>query len=305
MDFRDYTYIMAIAEYRTISKAADALFISQPSLSIFLQNIESKLGTPLFKRVNKQFYPTYAGEQYLEAGRQIIAIQNIMNKAIEKIIVNEAGKLNIAITSVRGYYVLPKVFPEFMKEYPGYKINIIDCGVADVEKHLSSGEADLGIYAVTRTNSEFKNYHIKHEEVILCMSHNNPYKEKAVNKEGRNYPWLDLSLLKDEHFFVNDPNKWRISTVANELLKEAGIHPDISVLGNLETCLSLAASGMGAAFSYDICVPGFRNYKEAPCYYSVGEKKRTAEFVVACRKGYAFSSAENRFVELIRKYFGE
>ena len=63
MDFRDYTYVQMIAQYKTISRAADALYISQPSLSKFLQKLEEELGTPLFKRVNKQMYPTYAGER--------------------------------------------------------------------------------------------------------------------------------------------------------------------------------------------------------------------------------------------------
>lgn len=57
MDFRDYTYVQMIAQYKTISRAADALYISQPSLSKFLQKLEEELGTPLFKRVNKQMYP--------------------------------------------------------------------------------------------------------------------------------------------------------------------------------------------------------------------------------------------------------
>lgn len=68
MDFRDYTYVQMIAQYKTISRAADALYISQPSLSKFLQKLEEELGTPLFKRVNKQMYPTYAGERFLETG---------------------------------------------------------------------------------------------------------------------------------------------------------------------------------------------------------------------------------------------
>ena len=62
MDFRDYTYVQGIAQWGNISKAAEALYISQPSLSKFLQKLEDQVGTPLFKRVNKRMIPTYAGE---------------------------------------------------------------------------------------------------------------------------------------------------------------------------------------------------------------------------------------------------
>ena len=80
MDFRDYTYVQMIAQYKTFSRAADALYISQPSLSKFLQKLEEELGTPLFKRVNKQMYPTYAGERFLETGQSIFALQNRLDR---------------------------------------------------------------------------------------------------------------------------------------------------------------------------------------------------------------------------------
>ena len=92
MDFRDYTYVQMIAQYKTISRAADALYISQPSLSKFLQKLEEELGTPLFKRVNKQMYPTYAGERFLETGQSIFALQNRLDRTIRQITSHETGQ---------------------------------------------------------------------------------------------------------------------------------------------------------------------------------------------------------------------
>ena len=68
---QDYTYVQAIARCGNISKAAESLYISQPSLSKFLQKLEEQVGTPLFERINKRMIPTYAGEQFLETGEQI------------------------------------------------------------------------------------------------------------------------------------------------------------------------------------------------------------------------------------------
>ena len=304
MEFRDYTYVKAIAEYKTLSKAADMLYISEPALSKYLRGLEDRMGTPLFKRVNHQLWPTYAGELFLKAGEEILVIQNQFNRSLDKIRNHEVGKLNVAVTSIRGYYIFPKVYPKLVEKYPNLRLNIMDVGIEEVEKKVDSGEADLGIYTIEKFNRSFRNYPIRQEEVILCLPHSNPYQEYAIAKKDRSYPWIDLSLLKDEQFFVNDPKKWRISNIANKLLKDAGIHPEISILGNLETCLSLAAAGMGAAFSYDICVQSFENYVDRPCYYSVGEEKHTAEFTVITRKGYELTPPEKDFIEYIRRMFG-
>ena len=61
MDFRDLNYVIALARYGTIVTAAKSLYISQPSLTKFLHNLEHDVGVPLFNRVGKQYQLTYAG----------------------------------------------------------------------------------------------------------------------------------------------------------------------------------------------------------------------------------------------------
>lgn len=65
MELKEARYILAIARHKSISKAAEALFISQPSLSKYLKNLEQQLGTRLFDRIGNGYFPTYVGERYL------------------------------------------------------------------------------------------------------------------------------------------------------------------------------------------------------------------------------------------------
>lgn len=66
MDFKDLTYITAIAKYQNITKAANSLYITQPTLTKFLQNFEKDLGQKIFSRLGNRFLLTYAGEIYLK-----------------------------------------------------------------------------------------------------------------------------------------------------------------------------------------------------------------------------------------------
>ena len=72
MDFRELQYIIAIAEQENISKAADQLYIAQPTLSRFLQTHEKLVGAKIFQRINGKLKPTYFGERYLDYARRCV-----------------------------------------------------------------------------------------------------------------------------------------------------------------------------------------------------------------------------------------
>lgn len=73
MELKEARYILAIARHQSIGKAAESLYISQPSLSKYLKNLEERLGAPLFNRHENRYYPTYMGERYLHYAEQIVA----------------------------------------------------------------------------------------------------------------------------------------------------------------------------------------------------------------------------------------
>lgn len=76
MDLREQEYVVALAKHQSITRAAEELYISQPTLSIFLNRLEERMGVPLFDRVGKRLVPTCAGELYVRSAREMLAIQN-------------------------------------------------------------------------------------------------------------------------------------------------------------------------------------------------------------------------------------
>lgn len=75
MDFRDLSYVLAIAKYQNITKAADALYITQPTLTKFLQSLESQMGQKLFRKLGHRFVLTYAGERYVSKATEILNLK--------------------------------------------------------------------------------------------------------------------------------------------------------------------------------------------------------------------------------------
>ena len=113
MNMKQALYFKTIAKYGTSTAAAKQLYISQPSLSQTLRQIEDEVGTPLFDRSTSPFHLTYAGERYLKAVEAMLEIDARLKAEIESIRHENGGRLRLGISVTRAMQVLPDVIPIF------------------------------------------------------------------------------------------------------------------------------------------------------------------------------------------------
>ena len=86
MDFKDLSYVIAIAKTQNITKAADMLYVTQPTLTKFLQNLEREMGQKLFKKLGNRFILTYAGERYVAKATEILNLKKELDQEMGDII---------------------------------------------------------------------------------------------------------------------------------------------------------------------------------------------------------------------------
>ena len=147
MNMKQALYFKTIAKYGTITAAAKQLYISQPSLSQTLRQIEDEVGTPLFDRSTSPFHLTYAGERYLKAVEAMLEIDARLKAEIESIRHEDGGRLRLGISVTRAMQVLPDVIPIFSKEYPNVTLDLTETASANLEGLLQKGEVDLALAA--------------------------------------------------------------------------------------------------------------------------------------------------------------
>ena len=105
MNMKQALYFKTIAQYGTITAAAKQLYISQPSLSQTLRQIEDEVGTPLFDRSTSPFHLTYAGERYLKAVEAMLEIDARLKAEIESIRHEDGGRLRLGISVTRAMQI--------------------------------------------------------------------------------------------------------------------------------------------------------------------------------------------------------
>ena len=113
MDFRELTYITAVADEHSVTEAAKRLYISQPSLSYIISKAEQELGVKLFDRKTNPLTLTYAGEIYVERAREILRIRDNMRRELTDIGHGQKGRINIGFSPTLRWR-FSGIFPGFL-----------------------------------------------------------------------------------------------------------------------------------------------------------------------------------------------
>ena len=118
MTQNELLYILTIAEHRSITGAAQELFISQPSLSESLNKVEQEFGRTIFDRTQEGLIPTAFGLRYLETARNILNRYKRLEADLDEYRQMRRGKLTFGIPMNLGTYLLPRVLPAFQELSP-------------------------------------------------------------------------------------------------------------------------------------------------------------------------------------------
>lgn len=144
MNFQSMEYFAAVAKNRSFTRAADALHITQQTLSAHIAGIERELGCPLLIR-HIPLELTYAGEVFLRYATEFNTKYDCMLHEFGDILNNQTGKLRIGIAFTRGHAIMPELIAAFQKEYPGVDVELIESSNDVLQKYLLDGTIDLAI----------------------------------------------------------------------------------------------------------------------------------------------------------------
>ncbi|MBB5332161.1 LysR family hydrogen peroxide-inducible transcriptional activator [Chryseobacterium koreense] len=173
MNIQQLEYLIAVDKYKHFGNAAQACFITQPTLSAMIQKFEDELDVKIFDRTTHPIRTTDVGTQIVaEAKRVIDAINELKNKAdlLNNVL---AGKLNLGIIPTVAAFILPSEIFDFLKEHAKIEFNVKEMTTDNIIKALKSGELDAGIISTPYTAAnEFYQDFLFNEELMLYTTEN-------------------------------------------------------------------------------------------------------------------------------------
>lgn len=146
MELRELKYFLAVAREQSISKAADALFVTQPNLSRQMQNLEKEIGQQLFIRGTRKITLTDAGQLLRKRAEEIIELYNKTESELTAPITDISGDIHIGGGESYVMGLIAKAARSVQSEYPNVKHHLFSGDSVTVSERLDKGLIDFGIF---------------------------------------------------------------------------------------------------------------------------------------------------------------
>lgn len=301
MLFKNYEYFMAIVETKSISKAAEHLYISQPSLSKYLKRLEEKIGEPLFNRSSYPLKLTRAGEIYLTYLTDILRKEKLMAQELSTLQNEENGMVTIGITPWRSSVLLPRVFPEFKIRYPGISVTIKEGTHQEMASMIERKMVDFCIFHLPNVYNNFTFEHLYYEKILFCINKKNPFLDNYHYTTGR----INRMSSKDFERFAESPfillrKGQNIRHISDNYLNKCNIRPNILLeTSNIVTAINIVRNGMGVTFIPEGAVLDAAQSKDLE-FFSLDTPPLQWEVGIAYKTGNILNQCDRLFIDFIR-----
>lgn len=283
-------YVYEVYKERSFTKAAQNLYISQPSLSARIKKIEEIIGEPLFDRSTTPLQLTEVGKVYIEAAEEITQIEQRVENYINDLADLKTGNLAVGASTLFAAYVVPSLITQFNQKFPDVHIQLIEGNTAELEEMLGSNALDFVIdnyhYDSILYNKELyceenillavpKHFAVNEELGMYQLSYKNIKNKNYLNQK---YPAVPLGRFADLPFIMlTQGNDTR--TRGDRLCRNVGFKPNIVLEFNQQSTAYMASSTqLGATFISDILVSQLPTFENLVYYKLDGEEAKRKVF---------------------------
>ncbi len=226
---RHVRYLLAVAEHKSFTRAADALHVSQPTLSQQIRQFEEFLGAQLLDRSGRNVRLTDAGEAYLGYARNAIASFEAGQRAIHDVENLSRGVLRLGLTPVSSYLMASHIIINFRSLYPGITLKVQELKQETIEADLVNDDVDLGIVfddaisAGTKVSDEFETKKLCTQVSSVIVAKTHPLAASATPLSLEQLRDLDLAML---------PSAFALRGHVDRYLSQHGLKPRVAFESN-------------------------------------------------------------------------
>ncbi|SDY87830.1 LysR family transcriptional regulator [Pseudomonas sp. NFIX28] len=293
MTLRQIRHFIAVAETGSISAAAQAVFISQSTLTLAIQQLEQEIGVSLFNRHAKGMILTHQGHQFLRQAHLILATVDNAKRSLQQSTDQVAGQLIVGVTSLVAGYYLADLLTRFQRAYPNVAIRVMEDERPYIEHLLVSGEIDVGVLIL----SNLEDRHALQTEVLTHSPHRLWLPAQHALLEHDSISLADVAREPLIQLNVDEMDR-----NAQRLWSGAGLQPRITLrTASTEAVRSLVAAGLGVSIQPDMTYRPWSLEGDIIEARPIADLNQTLDVGLAWRRGTARPALVDPFLTVARE----
>ncbi len=242
MDFRQLETFVSVVKLKSFSKAAESLYLTQPTVSNHISNLEKELDTILVNRTNKNITLTTAGNLLYKYAIEIINKRDNAIFSLNQFEGKIEGILEISSSTIPEQYFLPQLLKEFNKIYPDVKYDLKKHDTGQVIANILAGKIDFGIVGAKKKSKQLEYIEIMDDSIVLAA----PNKDKYVNIDS-----ITIDQLLDYPLILREKGSGTRNVVEDALNNHNYRIDNLNVIAyieNTETIKQCVKNGLGITF---------------------------------------------------------
>ena len=292
IDFRKLEVFLKVYETQSFSKTSKLLYLTQPTVTLHIKDLEEILGVKLLDRNTRKVIPSKAGKVVYEYGKEIINLLKEMEKELEIFKDEKRGIVEIGGSTIPGQYILPKIIKSFKEKYPQISVYLKVGDSREIVEKVIKGDFDLGMVGAVFKNKELVYIPCYEDEIVLIAPPDFPKDEISLEE------LYDISLIKREE----GSGTWEN---AIESLQKKGLDilklNIVGEMGSTEAIKESVKAGLGCGFISSLAI----ELEKALNLLKVIKIKNIfikRKFYLIYPKVKKITSSEEKFIKFIKKF---
>ncbi len=293
MDFKQIEAFVNVVKYKKFSKAADASFLTQPTISTHINNLEKELNVILLNRQGREITMTKQGETFYSYAVNILNLREQATLSIQGMNREIEGVIELQTSSIPGQYYVPKILGEFRSRYPGVKIFLEQSDSRNVMDNIINQKGEIG-FTGTKLSNNLVYEEIFSDDMILITPNKGKFakmKDDSIRVEeivGENF-----ILREDGSGTKKEFEKTEVHGIS--ILKMVNV---IAHMNNTEAIKNAVISGVGISVLSACAASDLLANEQLKCFKIAGLNQKRHFYMVRNRT-YCLSPAAERFWEYV------
>lgn len=224
MDLWRLTIFRSVIDNKGFSKAAEAINLSQPTISSHIKDLENHYGCQLIDRMGNKAVPTKAGELLYQYARRLSALYDETETAMAEFQGKISGRLVLGGSTIPAGYILPQIIGKFMEMYPDVRISLVVADTEKIAREIISGELELGVIGARIQDKRIYQEELIEDEMQVIV----PSDHKWGRKKS-----IDLPELMLEPFIIREKGSGTLTSMRNSLALKGLDQQDFNVIAEM------------------------------------------------------------------------